>query len=130
MEKEPYTDVSPPRFSMPSGRPSHLFAKSRPELPIRVFSGEYRLLSSCALKVLPPKHLGDPPPSLCLGINPRFSALICWRKNTVSERIDGRSSQGPLLAGCTIRVPGKMEKTSRFLFWVRRGLDYPQTQRR
>lgn len=43
------------------------------------------LLSSCALKVLPPKHLGDPPPSLCLGINLRFYALICWRKSTFSE---------------------------------------------
>lgn len=28
----------------------------------------------------PPKHLGDPPPSLCLGITMTFSALICWRK--------------------------------------------------
>lgn len=38
------------------------------------------LLSPCALKVLPPKHLGDPPPSLRLGINLTFSTLICWRK--------------------------------------------------
>ncbi|KAJ9481034.1 hypothetical protein VN97_g12477 [Penicillium thymicola] len=34
--------VSPPRFSMPSERPTHLFAKSRAGLPNRVFSGEYR----------------------------------------------------------------------------------------
>lgn len=45
-----------------------------------MFSGEYRLHNSCALKVLPPKHLGDPPPSLCLGINMRFSTLIAGEK--------------------------------------------------
>jgi hypothetical protein len=69
---------------MPSGRPIYLFAKSRPGLSIRVFSGEdgkYRLDNCRALKVPSTKCLGDPPPSLCLGINPRFSALIAGEKS-------------------------------------------------
>lgn len=69
---------------MPRGRPIYLFAKSRSGLPIRVFSGDdgkYGLDNCRALKVLSTKCLGDPPPSLFLGINPRFSALIAGEKS-------------------------------------------------
>ena len=88
MTEEPYLGVSPPRFSLPSGRPIYLFAKSRSGLPIRVFSGEdgnYRLDDSVSLKVLSTKCLGDPPPSLCLGINPRFSALIAGENKPLAK---------------------------------------------
>ncbi|KOS41018.1 hypothetical protein ACN38_g8099 [Penicillium nordicum] len=47
--------VSPPRFSMPSEKPTHLFAKSRLDFQIGFSPENTALLITCAHKVLPAK---------------------------------------------------------------------------
>jgi hypothetical protein len=70
-----YSGVSPPRFSMPSKRPFHLFAKKSPELFLPSET------TVCSLKVLPPRLLGDPPPSPFSWHQPGLLPYDCWKEN-------------------------------------------------